>query len=522
MATKRQASKSTPTTKRARKLDAIKRVSRLNGREGDAFHSDEMQETAVHGWAKLNGTRIARVFDETDSVSGGTTDREGLQLAMARALDGTTDGIIVSAVDRFARNMIEGIAAIKQLTEAGASFVAVEQGIDTGATNKQTRATSMLLLGFMFLLAEWQRETLGEKWEGIRERQIARGVAGNVPFGFIKDEHRRLQPHPTDAPVVVEMFERRARGESPTAIARDLNARNVLTTTGGQWTSGRVSDLVQRRVYLGELTSGHDIINPDAHAPLVDVALFDRANAKGGRRGIENRGTKSDRALLCGLLRCASCGQTMGIKHPPHSRRGSEASRYTCRVHGGFGRCPSPASVIVDDIEAHVTEALHAEALSKLNAEGVATTDALDAATAELERAQSALTSWATDTALDVLRAEAPDDYDAGTRVRTAARDAAREAVQREREALGVRADLPNNLGEIWPTLTVEEQREWLHAWFTVIAVRPAAYRREPAAKRVDLYTVNDTDTPTGFTVTAVAADGRRRPRAVLCPITMR
>src|SRR5262245_4143194 len=111
MATKRQPSKARTTTgsKRAtRNLDAIVRVSRLNGREGDSFHSVDMQKAAITAWAKAHDARIRKWFDESDSVSGGTTNREGLQTAMTRAVESrVTDGIIVSNVDRFARNMVE-------------------------------------------------------------------------------------------------------------------------------------------------------------------------------------------------------------------------------------------------------------------------------------------------------------------------------------------------------------------------------------------------------------------------------
>jgi len=522
MATKRQATKRTVITGKRRTLDAVVRVSRLNGREGETFHSPEMQEGGIRSWAKHNGVRIGRVFDETDSVSGGTTEREGLQGAMARALDGTTDGIVVLAVDRFARNMVEGVGEIKRLTDAGASFVAVEHGIDTGTTNAQAASMSNLMLGFMFLIAQWQREMLAEKWEGVRERHINRGVGTQTPYGYRKNAHHVLVIEPDEARHVVTMFERRARGESWSHIARAITVDGARTINGNAWTPQRVRDAVHRRVYLGEISSGADIINTAAHEAIVTPALWHAAHARTGR-GTEARGKASDSGLLTGLVRCATCGGTMKLTKPSAggAARGTR-QRYACRRTYGWGVCDAPVSVVAADIEAFAVKAFHADALAHLDAEGVDTTDALDAAEAALQRAQMALTAWATDLTLDAMRADFPDEYAAGTKARTDAVTHAREARDREREASGVRAVIPANLGDVWADLTPEEQRSWLRAWFSVIAVTKAARRGDAMAKRVALFTVDDSDTPDGFVINDVGADGRGRRVAMRRPIAMR
>jgi hypothetical protein len=130
-----------------------------------------------------------------------------------------------------------------------------------------------------------------------------------------------------------------------------------------------------------------------------------------------------------------------------------------------------------------------------------------------LERATAALTAWTTDTANDVLRAEAPDAYDAGTTVRLANVTAAREAVERETASAGVSAVLPTNLPEVWGELAPDDKRLWLSSWFAVIAVAPNPKGRRglDVAKRVAVWAVGDADIPTGFTVTTAAHLGARR-----------
>lgn len=528
MTTKRQPSKRTTARVRStRDLDGVLRVSRLNGREGETFHSKAVQRTTIETWAKHNGARIVRWFDETDSVSGGTTKRTGLQNAIERAVTGTTDGVIVAGVDRFARNFVEGMAEVQRLREAGAAFVAVAENIDTAAPSEATRAHSEFLLGLLFLLAKWVRDQLTEKWEGIRHRHIEiNGVGTQTPYGYRKVAKGQpgagtLIEEPTEAVFVRQMFERRARGESWAHIARAITEAGAVTLNGNQWTPQRVRDAVHRRVYVGEVSSGHDIVNANAHEGLVSHDLFDAATRRKGR-GIEVR-SKYDRGLLSGILRCSTCGGTMKRTDPSAAGKSNGTrSRYACRGHYGWGKCPRPMSVVAEEIEDAVTGMLHADALSKIAVEGTDATDALDLARAALDRAQHALTTWATDTALDVMREETPDAYAEGTRVRTEAVVAARERVERERATAGVRADLPADLGAVWDDLDLADRRAWLSSWFSVIAVHPSARRGDDVRNRIDVYTVNDADTPDGFVIRDIGADGRGRRVAMFRPIDRR
>jgi DNA invertase Pin-like site-specific DNA recombinase len=528
MATKRQASKRAIATRTrgTRTLDAVLRVSRVNGREGDTFHSPEVQREAITAWAKVNHVRIAKWHRELD-VSGGSTARNGLQSAITRATNGTTDGVAVAAIDRFARNFVEGMAEVQRLRDAGAAFVAVAESIDTAAPSEATRAHSEFLLGLLFLLAKWVRDQLTEKWEGIRHRHIeVNGVGTQTPYGYRKvpkgtEGAGTLIIEPAEAEFVREMFARRAHGESWPHIARAITEAGARTRNGNHWTPQRVSDAVHRRVYLGEVSSGHDIVNPAAHKALVTHDVFDAANRRTGR-GIERRGA-NDRGLLTGILRCATCGGGMKRIDPSAAARAQGTrSRYACRANYGWGKCPRPMSVVADDIEAAMVSTLHADALSKIAVEGTDATDALDLARDALDRAQHTLTTWAIDPTLDIMREQTPDIYAEGTRVRTEAVVAAREVVERERATAGVRADLPADLGAVWDSLDLIERRSWLSSWFAVVAVFAPGRRGDDVRGRIEVFTVNDADTPEGFVVRDVGADGRGRRVARFRPIDRR
>src|SRR5262245_37261681 len=156
------------------RLDAVIRVSRRNGRSGDSFMSPAEQHDAITHFASAQGVKIVSWHDETNSVSGGSVERAGLQAALDRVLSGETDGIIVAKLDRFARSVTGGLRVIYELEDAGKYLISVREGVICGA--EPADATSKLIRTFFLALAEWQRDTLSEGWESARERHIAAGV----------------------------------------------------------------------------------------------------------------------------------------------------------------------------------------------------------------------------------------------------------------------------------------------------------------------------------------------------------
>lgn len=93
-------------------LDGCIRVSHVGGRTGDRFQSPATQRDAIEGWAKAHGVTIGMIHEDLD-VSGGTMDRPGMNLALARVRDGVSGGVIVSRLDRFARCCLRPLKATR-------------------------------------------------------------------------------------------------------------------------------------------------------------------------------------------------------------------------------------------------------------------------------------------------------------------------------------------------------------------------------------------------------------------------
>jgi DNA invertase Pin-like site-specific DNA recombinase len=488
-----------PTKSKGRDLSAIVRVSQLHGREGDGFMSPEQQIEVMEAQAARHGDRIVKVWDETDSVSGGSVNRVGLQGALNQAMSGETDGVIVARVDRFGRTKRAGEALIYDLVAEGKSFIAAYNNLDT-AGKKLDRGTEVYL-DVLLRQAEWAREDFIANWIDVRRRHVRNGVAIFAPYGYRKDPTtRKLVKEPTEAKWVVRIFNWRAAGKSWAWIADKLELKGAPRPTpfsekvqpASRWVPQQVRAIVYRRTYLGELHRG-DAHNLVAHKPIITLDQWERAHAA---YVVGSADVKADSAFypLAGKVRCASCGGRMtGVAH---TTRGIKRRYYRCRKRYPWGVCPKPAFVPADDLENEVWADFERRALTHVTGSGEREVEVLAAAVAAVEQARAELREFNRSTA--AARSEfGDDDFAEGLAERT---DRVRRALRAESDARAVSlgAVMPMNVTEDWATWGVQRQATVIGSVYHCVAVRPTTRHKavEAAAGRMRLWFVGDADAP--------------------------
>jgi DNA invertase Pin-like site-specific DNA recombinase len=502
-----------------RKLSAVIRVSRRNGREGESFMSPELQRESIERWAEANGVTIVSWWDETDSVSAKTLDRVGLKGAMDEAFSGKSDGIIVAKVNRFSRQMSAGLKALRKLTLAGKAFVAVDDGIDG---KDPSSFGNKMVLAIYLLMAEWQLDTLTDQWEDVRWRHIGAGISNYEPYGYRKGKDKRLVPHRAEAKLVRLVFTKRAAGDSLRCIATAVNEDGYRTRSGSLWTASALSDMLRNRVYLGELWSGRErgltalydedgneleplepVVNVAAHKAIITRKLWDRIVRQDDVRG------PASEFPLTGILRCASCGGRMKgntdtWRPGTHGVRVEKKVRsYRCRRDYNWGTCPSPARVQADEVEALVIGRFVTDYVqgSRFRSDSTVDEGALAEAITERDETQSAVRAWTTNPATVKLMRLDPDGWQATLTEMTDAYEAALVKV-RELQMQAVGVDLPTDLAELWGTdlLSPTSKRELLAVATPVVAVWPLLRRVGiPIEDRVRIFEHDDPDLPTNL-----------------------
>jgi DNA invertase Pin-like site-specific DNA recombinase len=445
------------------KMDGYVRVSRRGGREGESFIAPKTQRKQVEAYAVARGFTIDQWHEDYD-VSGATLERPAFKHALERCRNGETGGIIAARLDRLARSLTGLAQLVQQAQDEGWTLVAVDHGLDLKTPG------GALVANILGAVAQWELEQRRQGWEQAQAAAVERGVhiASRTPTGYHRREDKRLEPDPAAAPVIRELFLRRARGEGWTALARYLDKTGIRGPyNNGGWTGAAAAKIIRNRVYLGEARSGHHT-NPSAHAPLVSPAEWEAAQ---GHRHV-SAPRNGDGLLLSGLVRCAGCRYLM----KPDSMRGRNGERiglYRCRGRHSAGRCTAPASVLARVLDPHVEEQfLAAIAPNGPLAEAVEASVAVEKALQEIEQAEHELDAFLSDLQLREMIGE--DRYRRQAEARTeAVVDAeAKLADARQRGALSGGLLTSGALAEAWPGLTIAEKRTLLTASVDAVFIR--------------------------------------------------
>ncbi|MFF3886517.1 recombinase family protein [Streptomyces sp. NPDC001914] len=175
-----------------------------------------------------------------------------------------------------------------------------------------------------------------------------------------------------EAAIVREVFTRYLDGESPTALARDLNERNERTALAREWNADTVRALLDSHHVAGIRVFRGEEVGPGQWPAIINQGLWQevrdrrtyRAQASPSRQNEDNRFY-----LLRGIVMCKRCGVRMA----------GSMSKYLC---GRSQRADSKfcgRSVSAPTLEAFVTDAA-LNLLERLDMNGGAEAPSLTAA----------------------------------------------------------------------------------------------------------------------------------------------
>lgn len=444
-------------------FDIYLRVSRVGGRKN--LISPDEQERRARELAREKHLTVGKVLIDLDE-SGGKWDRPGLQEALERVRAGQSGGLIVAWLDRLSRDSEHAHRLVRELAESGGTVYAPDAPSDWLSPEGELQA------GIVFAFAQYVRKRARAGFERSKEQAVMRGIPVNsrAPVGYVKRLRSeggdgRLELDPVVAPVIRELFERRAAGAGPTELAELLEAHAIPTSQGSTtWSKQAVASLISSRAYLGELSYGKDrrFVNPNAHEPIVDLSTWMAAQHPNGRRP---RTSRTGNYALTGVIRCAACGYAL---QGTLSSRGKR--RYRCvRRHAG-GICPDAVSVSADLAEA-VAERLFWEVIEDLTLTGdVDDGEDLSPYLVAIERSERRLAQALSPEMQDA----AGDAWASLVKERRREHERAAEALGNARARQSRVTALPEaaSLRALWPQLSRSERREMFASRFDLLALR--------------------------------------------------
>ncbi|QDT55943.1 DNA-invertase hin [Caulifigura coniformis] len=360
---RRKEPNSPNTTSKSIRCAIYTRKSTDEGLEKDFNSLDAQREAAEAYIASQIGEGWICLPDRYDDggFTGGNLDRPALKKLIADIEAGKIDCVVVYKVDRLSRSLTDFGRLVEVFDKRGTSFVSVTQHFNT--TNSMGRLTLNILLSF----AQFEREIISERTRDKMAAARKKGKwAGGPPMLGYDVVNQKLEVNEPEAKQVREVFELYLDRRSLLTVAQELNDRGSTTKRwntkagtekgGLRWTKDNVLALLRNVVYIGRVRHKAETY-PGEHVGIVDQAVFDAVQALLSDNGRTNpngpRG--SDGAILCGLVRCRSCGCAMT---PSCSVKKNRRYRYYVCVNAqkrGYRECPMP-SVSAEVLETFVVD----------------------------------------------------------------------------------------------------------------------------------------------------------------------
>jgi len=206
----------------------------------------EAQPDKMRTYAALYEHVLVDVIIESESAK--SLDRPGIQRALAMLRNGQADGLLIVKLDRLTREQSDWQFLLKEFFGDGAkcakTLCSMNDYIDTRT------ATGRMILSMQIVIAQWERETIGERTKAALQHKIKNGQrVGSILFGFdLAADGKMLVPNEGEQATIRLMVRLRDAGYSYRAIAAELDDRGIKTKEGSAWLPASVRRVLVRQL----------------------------------------------------------------------------------------------------------------------------------------------------------------------------------------------------------------------------------------------------------------------------------
>lgn len=335
---------------------------------------------------------------EDIGYSGKSTRRPQFEKLLRDIAEDKIHGVISYRLDRITRNIIDFAELLQLFDRYKVKYISATEQLDTSTP------IGRAMVYIVMVFAQLERETIAERVSD-NYRFRARGglfMGGNTPFGYSRiriasDEKTISALCPNDrADDLRRIFDLFLSGQSLVGIARLLNQAGIHTAKGNPWSAnairrvlGNISPCTADGAIYAYLTkAGYQIANPPEdfdgshgmclflknkerhhpvsaaeqmavvglHPPIIASEQYIVAQQLLSRNQSKGRKQYSSRTFLAGLLKCKTCGHSVGIKYTQKLVQGTktEYGYYYCRGRLSRGTCSNAIYIPSDALEASI------------------------------------------------------------------------------------------------------------------------------------------------------------------------
>lgn len=350
-------------------------------------------EAQIESCRNYANTQVETYIDK--GWSGKTTDRPMIKKLVTDIKNDLVDTVIVYRIDRISRNIVDFANLLNLFDEHNVKFISATEQFDTSSPMGKA------MIYIIMVFAQLERETIAKRIQDnyrFRSNSGKYFMGGNMPFGY-KAEKSMVDGKKASVLIIddetsgilKDIFNKFLEEESVMRVAKYLNEKGVKTQKGSTWSSAAVKRILEnvtpvradKKLHTYLLSRGYEISNQEeefdgsgglceyfknknknktteigdrlvtvgSHEPIIDSDVFIKAQFLLGRNSGSNVGKPSKKSFLAGLLKCADCGCSFGLKCT--SRGNKHYGYYFCRGRSSRGTttCDNDAWIKQEELE---------------------------------------------------------------------------------------------------------------------------------------------------------------------------
>lgn len=269
----------------------------------EGFSIDAQKENLVN-YCKSQGWKDYRFYID-EGISAKDTNRPQLQLLMQHIKEKKIDMILVYRLDRFTRSVSDLYQMLDTIDQYGCTFKSATEMYDTSS------AMGRMFIGLVALLAQWERENIGERIEvALVERARQLKTIGLAPYGF-RIEHERYVISEEQAPTLRAVLQSISEGMTINAVCVELNQKGAKPPqSGGRWYPSTLRNILRNPALYGGYYYKGETVEGAFQGYMTKAEWLTLQEKLNGRRRRQVRGQTTDAAFR-GVLLCPECGHNL-------------------------------------------------------------------------------------------------------------------------------------------------------------------------------------------------------------------
>ena len=374
-----------------------------------------------------------------DGYSGHSMDRPEVLRCMRDAADGKLDKLLALDIDRAHRNEQNRRNFEQYLVDQGVDMLYdLEPQFDRVSLKNLSRGMRGVIAEYY---SDWASETTRDKMVYMARK--GKRTGGPVPFGLRLNGDKEYLRDPQWFPVLQEVFQRRANGQSVRQIARWLSDEGTPTPAllmwqkrpvdsrgnprrkpSGVWNRYTVERMLRNEVYHGTLVYNHSfgkrhdysakgqeehVRVEDAWEKFIDDDTWYKVRVLDMETSTQRESTRARSQFVLGDVSCLRCGHSMHgyTANKQKALASGEARTYYYRKYRCTGRSNS-ASCDAPMIRADYLEGLVIKAVCVYLRENAdATQELYERSVQMLSDYRASLTKLIASSATDIAEREA-------------------------------------------------------------------------------------------------------------------